>query len=107
MLRSSFHPSWFSPCRSPTMSQQVRKASVKLTVKEPVELAPGVVLPTGEYDGERKQIGVLILGGRVQWTNPEYMIELTRDPRYDPPPKWRSAREGAGLTAKRIERPST
>lgn len=56
---------------------QVRTQQVRLRATDAVELEPGIVMPAGLYPGERKEIGVPMMGGKISWTPPEYSIVFT------------------------------
>lgn len=53
---------------------RVRKQTVRLTASTTIELEPGVVMQPGTYTGERKELGVAMMGGQINWTQPEYTI---------------------------------
>ncbi|WP_336055213.1 hypothetical protein [Nitratireductor sp. CH_MIT9313-5] len=63
------------------MNQKTKATRVRLRCKGPVEIDvnPTITLPPGTYEAEAKQFGVPTLGGRISWTDPEYLIELSGD----------------------------
>src|SRR5215470_15801542 len=58
--------------------QYLRDEPVTLSVVTPIELEPGLVLPTGSYRGTFKQLGFPRIDD-IAWTRPEYFIRLTGD----------------------------
>jgi hypothetical protein len=56
--------------------QEVRTTPITLIASEKVEIEPDVVLLAGQYQGHAKQIGVYMLGGKLEWTAPEYKLSL-------------------------------
>lgn len=58
---------------------QVRTKPVRLKAAAPIELERGIVMQPGLYAGERKEIGVPMMGGKVSWTPPEYSIVFSGD----------------------------
>jgi hypothetical protein len=57
---------------------KVKTRLVTLESSQPIEIEPRLFLPPGEYGAEEKQLGVALMGG-IQWTKPEYRIELTAE----------------------------
>lgn len=56
----------------------MREQNVTIVVRKPVQLRedPNVELPAGRYPGIRKELGVAMSGGQVQWTPAEYRLAL-------------------------------
>jgi hypothetical protein len=59
-------------------TQYQRDESVILIVVTPIELEPGLVLPSGSYRGTSKQLG-FPRTDCIGWTRPEIFIRLTGD----------------------------
>ena len=58
------------------MIQQATETAVTLTVTEPLEIEPGVILPRGSYHATRRGLELPTLPSRKR-TDPQYLIELT------------------------------
>lgn len=55
---------------------QVKKTIVTFNAPGPFELEPGIFLPAGIYHGTSTTLGFARMG-QVEWTPPEYKIELS------------------------------
>jgi hypothetical protein len=61
------------------MTDRVRRTSVQLTACEAIQLESALTLPAGVYTGEKKELGIALMDGHIQWTRPAYIIEFSAE----------------------------
>jgi hypothetical protein len=61
------------------VATKLKSQDIRLRVIRPVLLGKEFRLAVGVYRGSKKQLGVPLTGGEIQWRLPEFVVELSKD----------------------------